>query len=59
MKNPDDRRPPCRTYDRKYGKTADHNNVTMGEIQHLCNSVNHGVTKGNDSIYTSKTDPVD
>mgnify|MGYP006905549152 CR=1 FL=1 len=38
---------------------ADHDNISMSEVQHFSDSVYHGITKGDDRIYTSEADTTD
>ena len=38
--------------------SAHHNDVAVGEVQHLGNTINHGISKCDDCIDTAKTDAV-
>ena len=38
---------------------ADHDNISMSEVQHFSDSVYHGITKSDDRIYTSEADTTD
>ena len=39
--------------------TADHDDIAVGEVQHLGNAVDHGVAQGNQCINTAQADTVD
>ena len=41
------------------GKTADHVNLTMGEIEHAQNAINHLIADGNEGINTAQRQAVD
>ena len=54
-----DRAYPQVSHTDKNNITSDHDNIAMGKVKHLCDTVNHCVTKGYDSIDTAKAYSVD
>ena len=32
--------------------------VAVGEVQHLCNAIDHGIAQGDDGIYAAQADAV-
>ena len=58
-KNADDRRQAQVIGDAEGNIRAHHDDITMGKVQHLGNTVDHGITQGDDSIHGTDTDTVD
>lgn len=36
-----------------------HDDITVGKIQHFCDTINHGITECDDSIDTAQADAAD
>lgn len=39
-------------------KAADHDDITMGKVQHSRNTVNHGISQGNNRVNTPRLMPL-